>query len=139
MKRRSVLNQQSVQRQKRRRSGILGILRGMVSVLFKLVVVSSVMALISMTFVSIYHALVASPYLRLAAIAVAVALLMKGAVAAGRMAGGSGGASAEQRKRTALAALFADEFAADAPGLLHKITTPAATRAHRTAALELDA
>jgi alkylation response protein AidB-like acyl-CoA dehydrogenase len=81
----------------------------------------------------------ASPYLRLAAIAVTAALLMKGAVAAGRMPGESGRVSSEQRKRTALAAVFADEFAAEAPGLLHKITTPVATHAHRAAALDLDA
>ncbi|HEX5846048.1 MAG TPA: acyl-CoA dehydrogenase family protein [Rhodoplanes sp.] len=81
----------------------------------------------------------ATPYLRLAAIALGASLLMKGAGAAARMAAAGGAWSPNKRTRMALAAVFADELAVEAPGLLRKIRTPVPTREMRAAALELEA
>ena len=81
----------------------------------------------------------ASPYLRLAALTLAASLLMKGAVAAARMASENAASRPEYRRRAALAAVFADEFTVETPGLLRKITKPAATRTYRAAAIGLDA
>jgi hypothetical protein len=80
----------------------------------------------------------ATPYLRLAAIALAASLLMKGAVAAARMAAANAPSSLDHRVRIALTAVFADELAVETPGLLRKISAPASTRALRAAALDLD-
>jgi alkylation response protein AidB-like acyl-CoA dehydrogenase len=88
----------------------------------------------------------ASPYLRLAAIALGASLLTKGAVAASRAAtrSGNGGippelaAAAAPKARTGLAAVFADEFAVETSGLLRKITAPLPTPELRFAALEVE-
>ncbi|MEZ5787259.1 MAG: acyl-CoA dehydrogenase family protein [Xanthobacteraceae bacterium] len=92
------------------------------------------------------HLYAASPYLRLAAIALGASLLTKGAVAAVRAAAGStdgGGpsamAAADPTARIGLAAVFADEFGVETPGLLRKITMPVPTAELRLAALELGA
>jgi acyl-CoA dehydrogenase len=81
----------------------------------------------------------ATPYLRLAAIALGASLLTKGAVAAARIAAADGASSPDHRTRIALATVFADELAVETPGLLRKITSPAPTLALRAAALELEA
>jgi alkylation response protein AidB-like acyl-CoA dehydrogenase len=66
----------------------------------------------------------ASSYLRLAGIALGAALLMKGAVAAARLASDRDGYAA----RHAGAMIFADELAVEIPALWRKIASPTATR-----------
>ena len=80
----------------------------------------------------------ATPYLRLTAIALCASLLIKGAVAAVRMENANGAAAASAWPRIGLAALFADEFGAEAPGLFRRIAAPLPTPALRTAALDLE-
>ncbi len=83
----------------------------------------------------------ASPYLRLAAIALGASLLTKGAVAAARAANGGtppGMAAADPKARVGLAAVFADEFGVETPGLLRKIAAPVPTPELRFAALEVE-
>jgi acyl-CoA dehydrogenase len=87
------------------------------------------------------HLYAASPYLRLAAIALGTSLLTKGAVAASRAANGgapSGIAAADPKARIGLAAVFADEFGVETAGLLRKITAPVPTPELRFAALEVE-
>ncbi|MFZ1896218.1 MAG: acyl-CoA dehydrogenase [Rhodoplanes sp.] len=80
----------------------------------------------------------ATPYLRLTAIALCASLLIKGAIAAVRMENANGAAAASAWPRIGLAALFADEFGAEAPGLFRRIAAPLPTPALRTAALDLE-
>jgi hypothetical protein len=67
---------------------------------------------------------VASPYLRLAGIALGAALLVKAALAAARLAPVREGYAA----RLASAMIFADELAVEIPALWRKIASPTATR-----------
>ncbi len=80
----------------------------------------------------------ATPYLRLAAIALGACLLLKGAVAAARLAAMNGASGADYQSRIALAAVFADELVTETPGLLRKVIAPAPTPAMRAEMLELE-
>lgn len=80
----------------------------------------------------------ATPYLRLAGIALGGSLLVKGAAAAARLAAGSRPFGQTKEAQISVAALFADEFAVETPSLLRRIRAPAAALRSWATALELE-